>query len=38
MNKFYFDLQMFKGKGGSTTVQSYQMSDEEKALLAQQKE
>ena len=37
MNKFYFDLQMFKGKGGSTTVQSYQMSEEEKALLRQQK-
>ena len=38
MNKFYFDLQMFKGKGGSTTVQSYKMSEEEKALLRQQKE
>lgn len=38
MNKFYFDLQMFKGKGGSTTVQAYQMSPEEKALLAQQKQ
>ena len=38
MNNFYFDLQMFKGKGGSTTVQSYKMSEEEKALLRQQKE
>lgn len=36
MNKFYFDLQMFKGS--STTVQSYQMSPEEKALLAQQRQ
>ena len=34
MNKFYFDLQMFKG--GSTTTQVYQMSPEERALLAQQ--
>lgn len=34
MNKFYFDLQMFKGKGGSTTT--YQMSPEERALLVKQ--
>lgn len=34
MNKFYFDLQMFKGKGSSTTT--YQMSPEERALLVKQ--
>lgn len=34
MKKFYFDLQMFKGKGSSTTT--YQMSPEERALLVKQ--
>lgn len=34
MNKFYFNLQMFKGNVSSTTT--YKMSDEEKALLKQQ--
>lgn len=34
MKKFYFDLQMFKGKGGSTTT--YQMSPEERQLLVKQ--
>lgn len=34
MKKFYFDLQMFKGKGGSTTT--YTMSPEERALLVKQ--
>lgn len=34
MNKFYFDLQMFKGKGGSTTT--YTMSPEERQLLVKQ--
>ena len=34
MNKFYFDLQMFKGKGGSTTT--YQLSPEERQLLVKQ--
>lgn len=36
MNKFYFDLQMFKGNVSSTTT--YKMSDEERALLNQQLE
>lgn len=36
MNKFYFDLQMFKGNVSSTTT--YTMSDEERALLNQQLE
>lgn len=34
MKKFYFNLQMFKGKGGSTTT--YQMSPEERQLLVKQ--
>jgi hypothetical protein len=34
MKKFYFDLQMFKGKGGSTTT--YTMSPEERQLLVKQ--
>lgn len=34
MNKFYFSLQMFKGKGSSTTT--YEMSPEERALLVKQ--
>ena len=34
MNKFYFDLQMFKGNTTNTTT--YQMSPEERALLNQQ--
>lgn len=34
MKTFYFDLQMFKGKGGSTTT--YQMSPEERQLLVKQ--
>ena len=34
MNNFYFDLQMFKGKGGSTTT--YTMSPEERQLLVKQ--
>ena len=34
MKNFYFDLQMFKGKGGSTTT--YTMSPEERQLLVKQ--
>ena len=34
MNNFYFDLQMFKGKGGSTTT--YTMSPEERQRLVKQ--
>lgn len=34
MKKFYFDLQMFKGNGGSTTT--YTMSPEERQLLVKQ--
>lgn len=34
MKKFYFNLQMFKGKGSSTTT--YQMSPEERQLLVKQ--
>ena len=34
MKKFYFDLQMFKRKGGSTTT--YTMSPEERQLLVKQ--
>lgn len=34
MNNYIFDLQLFKGKGGSTTT--YRMSPEERKLVAQQ--
>lgn len=34
MNNYIFDLQLFKGKGGSTTT--YKMSPEERQLVAQQ--
>lgn len=34
MNNYIFDLQLFKGKGGSTTT--YTMSPEERELVAQQ--